>query len=177
MTLIDAKTIKDVALLTEFLMQSNAIEGVYDTKSFDQALEAWSYLITEPKLTPGVILKTHKILMLHQKLQPDEKGYFRKVEVSIGWRYGLRYPLVPKAIDSWCKEANLTVSLKDELNAEGQLQNTIRADHIAYEKIHPFVDGNGRTGRMFLNWQRVQCGLDILVIMEKNKQAYYQWFD
>ena len=52
-----------------------------------------------------------------------------------------------------------------------------KASHIAYERIHPFIDGNGRTGRMFMNWQRLKAGLPILVIKEKEKQEYYKWFN
>jgi len=49
--------------------------------------------------------------------------------------------------------------------------------HINFEKIHPFIDGNGRIGRMLLNWQRVKLGLPVLVIKESEKQEYYKWFN
>ncbi len=49
--------------------------------------------------------------------------------------------------------------------------------HVSYEKIHPFVDGNGRTGRMFMNWWRLTNGLPLLIIHEGDEQYnYYQWF-
>jgi Fic family protein len=48
--------------------------------------------------------------------------------------------------------------------------------HIRYEHIHPFVDGNGRTGRMFMNWERLKAGLPLLVIKESKKYDYYDWF-
>jgi Fic family protein len=54
--------------------------------------------------------------------------------------------------------------------------NTIR-NHVKFEKIHPFEDGNGRIGRILLNWQRVKAGLPILTIYEKDKHAYYKWFE
>lgn len=50
--------------------------------------------------------------------------------------------------------------------------------HVEYEIIHPFVDGNGRTGRMFMNWERLKGGLPILVIHEgEEQQEYYKWFN
>jgi len=49
-------------------------------------------------------------------------------------------------------------------------------DHIHFEKIHPFVDGNGRMGRILMNWQRVKVGLQPLIIWASERQAYYAWF-
>jgi len=53
----------------------------------------------------------------------------------------------------------------------------IKEQHIAFETIHPYEDGNGRMGRLILNWQRVHCGLPILVIKDSEKNLYYQWFE
>lgn len=149
----------------DFLKESNNIEDEWDDVSLAQALYAWNYIIKEEKLTPGVLLKTHKILMLHHKLMPDEKGYFRKVGVRIGARYGKPWYAIPELIETWCARANTA-----------ETEEQIKADHVAYEEIHPFVDGNGRTGRIFMNWTRVKKGFPILVIREKEKQEYYDWF-
>lgn len=149
----------------EFLRESNAIEGVFDDDSLKQAKHAWDYIIDEPKLTPGVVLKTHKILMLNQPLQPNERGYFRKSEVMIGGRLGKPFYAVPELIDSWAKRAN-----------EVKNWNEIMMSHVEYEHIHPFIDGNGRTGRIFLNWQRIHKGMSLLVIRNDEKEDYYRWF-
>lgn len=154
----------------DFLRESNAIEGVYDEVSLWDSKYAWDYLKEQKELTISVILKTHKIIMLNQKLQPDERGYFRKCEVKIGFRFGLNYKLVPAAIADWCE------NVKTSIEVPGKNAKNIKIDHIEYEKIHPFVDGNGRTGRMFMNWERLQAGLPILIIWEKDKQNYYKWF-
>ena len=54
----------------------------------------------------------------------------------------------------------------------------IKDDHIAFEAIHPFIVGNGRIGRIIMNWQRdkVDKILPILVIKESEKWDYYSWF-
>lgn len=148
-----------------FLEESNAIEGVFDYDSLKQAEYAWEYLISEKKLSHGVLLKTHKILMLHQPLMPDEKGYFRQSPVYIGGKEALHHSQIRIALEGWLKLMN------DELTTRDW-----QMLHVMYEGIHPFVDGNGRTGRMFMNWQRVKAGLPILVIKEAEKQDYYRWF-
>ncbi len=154
----------------EFLRESNNIEGIWDDDSLIQAVYAWDYLIMQKELNPHVILKTHKILMLHQPLMPNERGYFRRVPVWIGGREAGNYKTISESIDNWCKDAMTSIELP------GKAGKHIRIDHVEYELIHPFVDGNGRTGRMFMNWQRVKAGLPILVIKESEKQEYYKWF-
>lgn len=154
--------------VTEFLRESNAIEGVYDDVSLKQAKEAWKYLIKQKVLTPDVVLKTHKILMLHQNLQPDEKGYFRRCQVWVGRHQGVRWEKLELEIEDWCEVANMD---KTECTEKEVIDS-----HIRYEAIHPFVDGNGRTGRLFLNWQRAKAGLPILVIREAERRTYYTLF-
>lgn len=152
----------------EFLRESNAIEGVYDKNSLNQAIVAWEYLLTQKEMTPGVVLRTHKILMLNQPLQPDERGYFRDVPVWVGGREGMNPILIREAIEKWCSLMN------DPNNDTTFISKEL---HVQYEKIHPFVDGNGRTGRMFMNWQRLRSGIPILVIHEGEEQkSYYKWF-
>lgn len=151
--------------VTDFLYESNAIEGVYDNDSLQQAKYAWEYLVEQDKLTSGVVLKTHKILMLHQPLRPDERGYFRKVAVYIGGNEAPHASHISTMMKSWIEAAN-----------KAKTEDHIKESHVHYEHIHPFVDGNGRTGRMFLNWQRVKNGLPILVIKESERHDYYKWF-
>ena len=145
----------------EFLEQSNFIEGVID--GLDQAVYAWKYIIKEKKLSPSNIKKTHKILMLHQPLMPDQKGYFRKCQVWVGGKETIPYFKIPEQMKIWCNNVHFC-------------PKHWRLHHVDFERIHPFVDGNGRVGRILMNWQRLKKGLDILIIKEEEKQKYYSWF-
>lgn len=150
----------------EFLKESNAIEGVYDDDSLNQAKFAWEYLMSEDILTTHVILKTHKILMLHQKLYPNEKGYWRDCYVRVGGKTMPGPEMVPVLMRQWAFEA---------MRAHPPVDS--KELHIQYEQIHPFVDGNGRTGRMFMNWIRLKrTGEPLLIIKESEKEDYYNWF-
>ncbi len=154
----------------EFLEESNKIEGVFDADSLQQAKYAWTYLIRQKVLTIGVILKTHKILMLHQNLYPNEKGYFRTVPVWVGGREGANHEELGGLMWHWTFEG---------MRASPRLtEEDIKQLHVKYEKIHPFVDGNGRTGRMFMNWQRLKrAKLPLLIIHSGPEQyEYYKWF-
>ena len=150
--------------LLEFLNESNAIEGVHGDISLENAKRAWDFIIKQDKLTSENINKTHSILMVDH-LSGEELGKFRKVGVHIGNRYGMTWTFIPQAITQWCKE-----------NEGKKTQEEIKELHVSYEKIHPHVDGNGRTGRIMMNWARVKNGFDILVIQETERHDYYEWF-
>ena len=161
----------------EFLMESNAIEGEYDADSLFQASVAWGYIKEEKEISTGMILKSHKILMLHQKLMPNEKGYFRDVMVYIGGGPALVPEKIREVLDQLILNMNDLV-INGQYENKIFLERMVKQHHVQYEAIHPFVDGNGRTGRMFMNWQRLQLGLPIHIIHEgKEQMEYYKWFD
>ena len=168
--LIDPKLAVDF-----FLQESNAIESVYDQDSLQQARYAWEYLIAEEKLTGGVILKTHKILMLHQKIHGYQRGYWRTEQVGVYKgnkliRECLDWHRITTEMKSWLyiDERVITAQFPEEWTKQ---------QHIRFELIHPFIDGNGRIGRMLLNWRRLKMGLPLLIIHSENKQDYYKWFE
>jgi len=150
--------------LLKFLSESNAIEGVYDDVSLENAKKAWDYIIEQDKLTPENINRTHSILMANHLFERC-LGKFRKVDVFVGGRRGLDWKLIPEAMVLWCKN-NYGEKTKEE----------VKKLHVSYEKIHPHIDGNGRTGRILMSWKRVKCGFDILVIKEAERHNYYKWF-
>lgn|SRR5574343_373659 len=162
--------------VVDFLRESNNIENEWDDLSLQQAIFAWDYLMGEKQLTPSVILKVHKLLMLHQDtVRPDQTGYFRREPVWIAGREGKPWFVVPELITNWCKSVEAFMSKVDVEKEDAE--SAIKEHHLTYERIHPFADGNGRTGRIFLNWERVKLGLPVLVIREKEKEAYYEWFE
>ena len=160
----------------EFLLQSNAIEGIHNDDSYRQAKTAWDFLMTVDHITPIVVMKTHGILLAHPRFSSDQDldkkyvGNYRDYPIWVGGRMGMYHTDIPGAVIAWCEEMNVSTEdgIKDQLS---------QALHVQYEKIHPFGDGNGRTGRMFMNWWRLKNGLPLLTIHAGEEQMeYYKWF-
>lgn len=152
--------------LIEFLRESNAIEQVYDDESLRRAGYAWNHIVKESKLSIGSILKTHKILMIGQPLRPNERGYFRQVNVIVGSHRAPDWQHIPELMMQWLLN-----------HGDAATEDAIKIAHIEFENVHPFRDGNGRLGRIIMNYQRVKAGLPILVVKESEKWDYYEWFN
>lgn len=147
-----------------FLKQSNEIELVYDKKYHKQALKAWEYLIGFDAITPENLLKTHAILM-RDLLSEEKLGSLRNHMVYVGYDVPPNPESLQRMMSLWIISANA-----------GKTEEQIKKDHIQFERIHPFSDGNGRIGRILMNWQRVKNGYPILIIWSKYKYDYYKWF-
>lgn len=154
----------DKSTIEEFLRESNAIEGVRDERSLAEALDAWEYLIGRDSIDVRVVNRTHRLLMRSQPLDKRAHGRYRRGAVYIGGEEAPLWPYVTEMMRDWMAATN------------GKRPDW-KALHVQYEYIHPFFDGNGRTGRMFMNWTRVKkLGLPVLVIREEEKGDYYKWF-
>ena len=148
--------------LEEFLRESNAIEREYSDQAYDDSWKAWKFIVNFDELTLSRLLEVHRVLML--TLENRIAGKIRKCDVYIGHGKAL----TPERIEEKLNQLLLWLPKTEE---------DIKKWHVEYEAIHPFEDGNGRTGRIFMNWQRVLNDLPLLIIHEGEEQSeYYTWF-
>lgn len=75
----------------------------------------------------------------------------------------------PIAIKEWVDNTNY--QLKHSENKSVFLQN-LMASHIAFERIHPFEDGNGRTGRELINFELAKHEMPFLIIVKEDRSQY-----
>lgn len=147
-----------------WIRESNLIEGVDDPKEDARSQRAWKWFLTQ-RLRLETILALHNKIMF-KKLLSHERGHWRMENVTVGGRTPIDWSEVLGQMQAW--EGNYHWA---------DTEDQIKKAHIEFEIIHPFIDGNGRTGRMIMNWQRVKAGLEPLCIEAVKRWDYYKWFD
>ncbi|WP_245960403.1 Fic family protein [Hydrogenivirga caldilitoris] len=98
-----------------------------------------------------------------------ERGEYRKGEIRIA---GARLrPPSPFHLEKWMK---LYVDWVKENAGSGDFTDFLAKEHVLFESIHPFPDGNGRTGRVILNYLLISRGYPPVVIKgdEENRKRY-----
>lgn len=160
MTTKDEQKLAD---MQEYIHHSNLIEG-YDSELADkQSLAAWKWLQQFNKLDNGIICELQKQIVKHQNdLKPAWRGRYRQIPVWVGGREGLKPDLIHAAMDDWLHHPK---------------SMTPKEAHIEFEKIHPFADGNGRTGRMLMWWHELKLEQEPTLIRFEKRQGYYEWFE
>jgi Fic family protein len=79
------------------------------------------------------------------------------------------WPLVPAEIEAWVTR---TEQLPRRLASGAILPEALAELHNGFERVHPFVDGNGRTGRLVLNLVLVRLGYPPVVILKTQRERY-----
>ena len=103
-------------------------------------------------------------------IQDDIAGRFRNVGEYV--RVGTYIAPAPEKIEKMVD--NLLFDFTDLLEVD--LVEKIAKFHLGFEHIHPFCDGNGRIGRVLVNFQLNKLGYPRIIIRDKNKEEYYLAF-
>jgi Fic family protein/DNA-binding XRE family transcriptional regulator len=111
------------------------------------------------------------IMNIHLRLMNgiiSDAGEYRRHSVRI---QGANVPLA-----NWQVVADRIDTLTQTLNGtSSDIIATLAKTHAEFEQIHPFSDGNGRTGRLILLVQALQAGLLPPVVVKERKFAYYKY--
>ena len=78
-----------------------------------------------------------------------------------------------------CSPADVPIKMNELLawyHANTVTLETIAGFHLRYESLHPFQDGNGRTGRLIVYRECIKNGMTPLVIEDKNRKQYMEAF-
>ncbi len=119
------------------------------------------------------VRELHSILM--NFLLPN-KGAFKTTDnMILGASFKTSpYFQVPMAMKEWCDNLNCKMnSLQDK---EEKLKAILK-QHILFERIHPFSDGNGRVGRMLVFYSTLEQNLVPFVITKEQKEPYIKALD
>lgn len=118
-------------------------------------------------LSESIIKQIHYLVLADKK---DDRGVYRRVPVRI---MGAKHePVQPYLI-----QPKMEQLLESYINSTEHIIPRLARFHIEFEGIHPFIDGNGRTGRLFVNMELMKAGYPPIDIKFSDRVAYYKAFD
>lgn len=160
---------------TVSIILHNTIPGGYSKREFfeiENHRDAFTYVID--RLYEKEPLRTYIIKDIHDKLMDRlliDKGQFKTVENAIqGADFLTAAPHeTPMLIQQWVDNLNYQL---DNAKSDKDIVRVVIDFHIQFERIHPFTDGNGRTGRMLMNYSLMQKDLPPLIIQGSERAKY-----
>jgi len=179
--------------LINFTYNSNAIEGntltlqetaliineglTIGEKSLREHLEVIghkeAYLFIEElvkdkaDLSEKAIKDVHSLVLMEQR---ESRGVYRRLPVMImGAVHTPPQPyMVPVQMEQLLNNYHQ--------NASEHIISKVAKFHLDFEAIHPFIDGNGRTGRLILNLELMKQGFPPINIKFSDRKRYYNCF-
>ena len=148
-----------------FKIQGKEPREIYEAINHKKALEYILEVLNKEHEFNDIFIK--KLNMIINKDIKDTEGY-RKIRVFI------------RGTDHIPPEASLVSNLMyyfiDNYNnyQNDSLFNKIAKFHIEFEKIHPFEDGNGRTGRLIINYELIKNNIAPIVIEKEDRVKYFE---
>jgi len=123
---------------------------------------------TAPKqpLNIKMILLLHKMLLTN--IRDEVSGRFRKNGEMV--RVGEHIGLPPEFIEGRIQEILINYNSKIEI----PFIHRVAMLHTEFESIHPFIDGNGRMGRVINNYLLTREGFPPIIVRNKEKESYYK---
>ena len=128
-----------------------------------------SAIKTNEQVTERLMMRFHEILM--KGILKEEVGMYRRIPVYIK---GAKH--VPP---NWIKIPKLMQEFETWLRDSNDLHPVVLAAkaHIRLARIHPFVDGNGRTCRLLVNYILMQHGYPPALFSSDKRDEYMKALD
>lgn len=194
---LDKNTIKNIHenLILNFTYHSNAIEGNTLTlketkvalegitiggKTLREHFEAINHkeaiLFMETLAQSNKLLNEYDICSLHsivlKNIDKENAGKYRNINVSISGAIH-KPPLFTLVND---KMKDFINWYKQEYKNLHPIELSAKI-HIEFVKIHPFIDGNGRTSRLLMNLELIKAGFPPAIIKIEDRLEYYNALD
>lgn len=148
-----------------FKIQGKEPREIYEAINHKKALElVFDNIQHNQEFDERLIKKINETINKDIK---DTEGY-RKVAVFI--RGSEHIPPEPEKIPNL-----MNYFIYNYNHDEQEIFAKIARYHIEFEKIHPFEDGNGRTGRLLLNYELIKNNVPPIVIAKEDRVKYFEY--
>lgn len=162
--------------------------NVEDVEEVTNYIRAANYAFQELEAPNGLPVSVrllnacHQILMQGVRGENKQPGELRRSQVWVGGTRPGNAQFVPPPSNL---VPDLLTDLETAIHSESDLHPLLRigAAHVQFETIHPYLDGNGRLGRMLMalllqHWALLQSPLLYLSLyLKRNQRAYYALLD
>lgn len=155
-------------LLQQELARNVTVREVFEARNLARVVEYSRTKAAAGELTRDLIVLLHRMLI--GGIDDDVAGRFRGSGEYV--RVGTHVAPAPERV-----EAMMAAALRDYASdLDSYFLDRIALFHLRFETIHPFCDGNGRMGRVIINFQLYRLGLPPVIIRDNEKERYYQAF-
>ncbi|KKQ53603.1 MAG: hypothetical protein US70_C0001G0007 [Parcubacteria group bacterium GW2011_GWD2_38_11] len=145
-----------------------SVREVYEARNLSRVINYIRDKSKEKEIDKELILLLHQMLI--GGINDEFAGRFRNVGEYV--RVGTHVAPAPEKVAFMIEDIlNYYTNNLDEY-----FLDKIAKFHLDFETIHPFCDGNGRIGRVLMNYQFLRLGLPMIIIRDKEKAQYYKSF-
>ena len=155
-------------LLEMAVAREVSVREVFEAKNLARVVSYIRNKSQETEVNKEIILFLHQMLI--GGIEDDIAGRFRKIGEYV--RVGSHVAPAPEHVERMI-DSSLTEYVGD---VKSFFVDKIAKFHLEFETVHPFCDGNGRIGRVLINYQLQRLGFPGIIIRDKEKKDYYSTF-
>lgn len=156
-------------LLEMELSRDVSLREVFEAKNLARVISYKRDKSQNQELDKELILLLHQMLI--NGINDNVAGRFRQKGEFV--RVGTHIAPAPERVEEMME----SILLEHSSDTNSYFLDKIAKFHLDFETIHPFVDGNGRIGRVLMNFQLLAPGFPRVIIRDKEKGIYYQAFN
>jgi len=145
-----------------------SVREVFEAKNLARVVEYIRIKSQEIELNKEMILSLHQMLI--GGIDDKIAGRFRAKGEYV--RVGTHVAPAPEHVESMVD----AILLEYSSDLSSYFLDKIAKFHLDFETIHPFNDGNGRIGRVIINFQFQRLGFPRIIVRDRGKKDYYQAF-
>lgn len=144
------------------------LREVFEARNLARVVEYVRKKSTNTELSKELILTLHAMLI--SNIRDDIAGRFRRTGEYV--RVGTHIAPPPEKVERLIQEALVTY----QSDHTSYFVDKVARFHLQFESTHPFCDGNGRVGRLLVNYQLQKSGFPPVIIQFKQRNEYYRAF-